>query len=303
MEDIISKYPSAPWDWIQLSSNPSVSFEYIKSNPQLPWNRRSVSQNGSVCEGIVRANPTYQWDWTGLCSNQNMSYRFFEEYMIMPDVVRHIDWSLLSSNASIKTLDIIEHPHFPWNDRFLSTNPNITSAFILNEGITRKWHPPSVSSNVGIIERDILKSSLRSLFDWDYRNLSANSNLPMIYVSDNISKDWNFYSISANASLLDVERFHKITWDAEGLSLNKNITFDYVLQRPDIRWNIRSLLTNSAITLDIILDNYDWFKSQIRYDERIETYMSTNESIDSDWVLSNHDKVDWQRLSRTIIKK
>lgn len=302
MEAIVNSYPEAPWDWIQLSLNPSISFEYIKATPHLPWNKRCVSQNSGITEAIVRSNPEFQWDYTGLCANPNLSYAFFKEYLIEPDAVRHIDWNILSANPSITTLDIIENPQHPWNDRFLSMNPNITSAFILNEGASRQWHPASVSANAGIKERDILRSTMRLLFDWDYRCLSANPNLPMVYVSDNIEKNWNFYSISMNATMLDIERFHKIKWDAEGLSLNTNISFDYVMQRSDIKWNVRSLLTNNAINVKTVYDNVAWFKQQLRYDERIEEYLSSNGSISEDWILDNHDKVNWKRLSSLAIK-
>jgi len=116
----------------------------------------------------------------------------------------------------------------------------------------------------------------------------------MVYVNDNMEHGWNFNSISTNATMHDVEQFRKIAWDADGLSMNKNISFDYVLSH-DIKWNVRSLLT--VVNAEIIIDNIDWFKQQLDPSERVETYMSSNNSITIEWIDEHKDFIDWERLS------
>jgi hypothetical protein len=297
LEDILDQFPSKPWDWARLSSNPAISFDFILSHPSLPWNMHSVSMNVSISESDIYDHPQYAWDFDGLCFNKNISYSFYQKHMIDPVEVLHVNWAALSANPAITTLDIIENDHQPWNDRYLSDNPNLMSTFILNEGRNRKWHVPSISANSGIQERDILKSSLSSLFEWDYRGLSANVNLPIVYVVYNIDHDWNFNSISINANLHDIERFHIINWDANGLSINKNISFDYVLSKSNIQWDVKGLLTNAAIDVDTITNNVNWFKDQLDPNERIETFMSSNNSITASWIKQHADFIDWGRLS------
>ena len=38
MLDVIQANPDKPWNWKQLSHNPSVTWEVIQTNPDKPWN-------------------------------------------------------------------------------------------------------------------------------------------------------------------------------------------------------------------------------------------------------------------------
>lgn len=292
-EELILLYPSAPWNWALVSLNSSVSFEFILKHPELPWKSQYVSQNPNVTEQIVRDHLEYPWDYTGLCNNPNLSMAFYNEFIIKPEEVHRVDWHLLSSHPSIQMSDVINNPTYQWDDRYLSANPNITSNFILNEGSHRNWFVPSVCSNSGITARDIFKSTLKSAFQWDYKNLSANPNLPIVYVHDNMKKDWNFHSISVSASMNDITKFRKIKWDIHGLSMNPNITFEYVKAHPSLHWHKQSLLMNPSIDLRTIVDNYSWWKSI----NEIERYLSSNPTISLEWIKKNQLKIDWSRLS------
>ena len=229
--------------------------------------------------------------------NPNMSLEFFNKYIVKPDVVHRVDWHHLSANPSITMFDVINHPSYAWNDRYLSMNPNLTSNFILNEGKDRSWFVPIVCSNPGITSRDIFKSTLKPMFEWDYKNLSANVNLPIAYVNANMNKDWNFHSISMNASLNDISTFHRIKWDGHGLSLNRNINFEYVKSNSKIAWHYPSLLMNSAIDFQNVIDSYNWFRARLSKTQPIETYLSSNESITLNWIKQNEAAIDWKRLS------
>lgn len=292
-EDILLTYPNSPWDWNKVSMNPSVSFDFILNHPELPWVSKCVSSNSNIKESDVRNNLEYHWDYEGLCSNPNMSLTFFIEYIIKPDVIHRVDWNSLSSNPSISMIDVMNNPNYMWNDRYLSSNPNLTSNYILNEGKYRNWHIPSVCSNSGITARDIFKSTMKSLFDWDYRNLSSNPNLPIAYVQSNINKDWNYHSISINASLNDIHAFHKIKWDGHGLSLNRNITFDYVVANPKVKWHFATLLMNPSIPLD----NYDRIIKLSKSHQSLHSYVSSNPNISLSWIKKNITNIDWNRLS------
>ena len=303
-EKVLLAYPSAPWDWALVSSNPAVSFEFMLSNPTLPWMPRYVSRNVNISENDIRSHLEYPWDYEGLCMNPNVSLAFFREYIIKPDVVHRVDWHLLSSNPSVTMFDVINNPNYKWDDRYLSSNPNLTSNFILNEGKQRDWHIPSVCANPGITQLDIYKSTLSSLLDrqsgkWDYKNLSANVNLPIAFVNKNIEQDWNFHSISINASLNDIATYHQIKWEAYGLSMNPNINLDYVKKNTSVKWHIPTLLTNSSIKCNAILDNLDWFRTQMT--QPIEPYMCSNATITKSWIERNERNIDWHRLSMNTL--
>lgn len=290
-EDLLLEYPSYPWDWSKVSLNSSLSFEFVLNNRNLPFVSKYISQNVNVKEQDVVDNPEYPWDYEGLCSNPNLSFAFFNEYIIRPEEIHRVDWNSLSSNPSITMIDVINNPNYKWNDRYLSSNPNLTSNFILNEGLSRNWYAPSVSSNSGITSRDIYKSTLKSLFEWDYTNLSSNPNLPIAHVHNNIKLNWNYHALSINASLNDIHAFHKIKWDGHGLSLNPNITFEYVMAHPKVKWHYPTLAMNPSITME----NMSWITKQSN--QPIDYYLYSNPNISIDWIKKNIHTIDWNRLS------
>jgi hypothetical protein len=302
-EDLLLLYPSAPWDWQLVSSNESVSFQFILDHPELPWVPRHVSKNVNVTEQIVRDHLYYEWDYESLCFNPNVSFRFFNEFIIKPDAMLRVDWHAISSNPSIQMIDVINNPRLLWVDRYLSMNTNLTSNFILNEGSTRQWCVPLVCSNPGITARDIFKSTMKTMFDWDYRNLSANPNLPSKYVCDRLDRGWNYHSISINVSLTDIQTYHQIDWDAHGLSMNSNITFDYVRAHPNIRWYRPALLANPSINIQSITDNYQWYSTNWSDPNSIESYLSSNISITPLWIKRNQKNINWRRLSSNPLRR
>lgn len=295
LESIVLEYPSAPWNWNALSGNSAISVKFILNNPTMPWVSKYVSQKAS--EEDIMQHLDYGWSLESLCSNPNLSLSFFLKYIINPVEVLRVDWHLLSSNPAITLFDIIQNPQYPWKDRYLSANPNMTSSYILNEGINRNWFIPSICSNPGITANDIFKNTLSSLLKdgWDYKNLSANRNLPIAFVIKHLDKDWNYHTISTNASMTDIITYRKIKWDGHGLSMNTNITFDFVKQNPNLGWDAPMLLANSSISQKTILDNSDWFQPRMK--EPFAKYMSANASITSQWIKKNRLSIDWNALS------
>jgi hypothetical protein len=291
IEELVERYATSPWDWLALSLNPSISFEFIQSHRNYPWVISAVSRNISITESIVRNYLEFPWSYRDLCANPNISFEFVIEFMIKSTSTIDINWNSLSSNPAI-TLNIIQqYSNYPWSDRYLSANPNITTNYILNEGSSRNWFMPYVSANRGITERDIYKNTL----EWDYLNLGSNPNLPSKYVNDNIQKTWNMYSVSSNSNITitDIESFHRINWDPFGLSFNPNITYDYVNAHPNIKWSKPLLLSNKSIDFNTIIDNYEYFNIP-----QMETYMCGNPTINVNWIKKNMKYIDWKRLSR-----
>lgn len=294
LEELIERYPNAPWNWSQLSMNNAISFKFVLEHRSLPWNIYNISRNISITKNDIEDNPDFAWSLSGLIYNINLDYDFFYRHIISPVSVVYIDWNALSANPSIKTIDIIEHPSHPWNDYFLSANPNISSNFILNEGRNRSWFAPSVSANPGITKRDIVKSTLKSIFSWNYRNLSINPNLPLIYVQNNLQEDWNWFELSKRVSMTDMERFHIFKWNDIGLSMNANISMNYILNNDKYKWNKEMILYNSAITISDIEDNIEWFDIPII---EMKKTISLNPNITYEWIEDNFKYIDWDKLS------
>lgn len=297
LQQAVLELSTAPWDWNLLSANPSITFDFITTHPELPWNKRYVSRNISITEGDIRGNLSFGWDLDMLCSNPNLSMTFFNEFIIKPTEFKNMNWLALSSNPSMTLMDIESNKSYKWNDKFLSSNPNITSNYILNEGKVRKWFAPSVSSNKGITYNDIFKGTLQSVMEWDYKNLSANPNLPIKYVSDHPEHPWNYHTISCNTTLVDIEQYHNIPWDIHGLSMNTNITLGYVISKQNLLWDLSSLLSNDNIAFNDI----QWITERWNNVKPIAEFLSSNRTITIDWIKKNQRQINWNRLSQNIL--
>lgn len=235
---LIETYPHLDWDWMHLSF--ILPIEFILKFPQFPWKKRAVSMNKSLTEEHINNN-LFVPDVNGICYNQSISFNFYIKNIIKPLEITTIPWEGLSMHPNITIIDIFNNSSYPWKPRYVSMNPNLTSSEIINNS-DYLWHIPSISSNPGINERDIYKNTLKTIgYEYDTMSLSANPNLPIAYVNDNLEKKWNFFLISKKASLIDIEKFPKIPWNNEGLSLNKNITADFVIRHNEINWDYQKL--------------------------------------------------------------
>ena len=300
IEQLILQFPDKKWNWIKLSMNPMVSFDFIKSHPEYPWIPKLVTSNLTITEEIISNNPSYQWNYLELYKHPNISFNYILNNIIKPSKNIFIDWNKLSMSAGTSLNDILQYCDKPWNDYYLSSNPNITTNYILNDGKNRNWYIPLVSANPAITEQDIYKNKLK----WDTLNLSSNINLPIKYISDNINNNWNFHSISANkkTTITEINEFPNISWDFDGMSNNQNINIDYILSNPDNNWNYKNIIANNSITIQTIIDNYyELYKRGKFFPQEIEKYLCTNTTITYDWIIDNIKYIDFDKLSSNKI--
>jgi hypothetical protein len=300
LEQLIEEFPNKPWNWIKLSINSSISFDFIKSHPNLPWVPKMVTLNPNVNDEVIKNNPSYKWDYHAMCTNENISFQFIFNTMInTPDQI-YIDWDKLSLSKGTSLENIRQYHNYPWNDKYLSYNPNINSHYILIEEPNRKWYMPAISANPGITERDIFKNKL----NWDYLNLSANPNLPIHYVSENINHPWNFHSISSSKKITmsELDDYSNIKWDYDGISINSNIFWEYISDNISNPWNFKAIVSNNSIKLNTVLDNYELIQSYGKFNKmEIEKYLCNNNNITYEWVIENIRFINFDYLSSNQI--
>lgn len=291
LEQIVEAYPRAPFDWLALSMNPAISYAFISMHRSLPWNIAAVSRNPGVTEETVRANLEFPWSYRDLCANPNITLQFMIQYAIKPSGRVDLDWNALSRNPMITMDNIERHPSYPWSDRHISANPNVSSNYVLTTGQERAWDFNYLSANPGITERDIYKNVL----PWNHITLSSNPHLPAKYVCDNPLYAWNMHSVSTNANITmtDVDTFHSIKWDYSGLSTNPNITMQYVLRTRERPWRPQLLLINPSITLDDVASNMEYFSEC-----DVVPQLCSNPTITTEWIQKNERLIHWGRLSR-----
>ena len=300
LEQLIEEYPNKPWNWIKLSINSSISFKFINEHPELPWIPKMVTLNPNINDDVIINNPTYNWDYHAMCSNPNISFKFIFNTMINTPEQIFIDWDKLSLSQGTTLDDIRQYPNHPWDDKYLSYNPNLNMNYISTEGVTRNWYIPAISANSGITEKDIFQNKL----NWCTTNLSANPNLSIHYVSENINKPWNYHPISASKKITmsEVNDYPNINWNYDGLSINPNIFWEYIIDNIDKQWNYRSIIMNNSIQLNTILDNYELIKSLGKFEKmEIEKYLCNNQNVTYEWVTENIRYINFDYLSSNQI--
>ena len=103
--------------WTELSRNPNITIEFIKSNPDKPWDWESISCNKNITWEFIEAYPDKPWDWDYLSKNINITWDIVSSNPNKP-----WKWEYLSKNKNI-TCDIIQtNPNKPWYWEWLSNN-------------------------------------------------------------------------------------------------------------------------------------------------------------------------------------
>jgi hypothetical protein len=137
-------------DWYALSSNPNITFEFVKDNFDKPWNWSYLSYNPNITWSIVKENIEKPWDICALSRNQNITFDIVKEN---PD--KPWDWSYLSINPSI-TWDIVNaNIERPWDLYHLSMNPNIKWNDV-KENIDKPWNWSAICINPNMLKNDMI---------------------------------------------------------------------------------------------------------------------------------------------------
>lgn len=51
---LLEAFPNKNWEWFSLSSNPNITWEYIRQNLNKKWNWRQLSYNPNITFEIVQ---------------------------------------------------------------------------------------------------------------------------------------------------------------------------------------------------------------------------------------------------------
>ena len=243
--EYIKLYPTFPWVWYAIASNPNLTEEYIdyflteqkwstaiikerlsinpaitasfvERHPNVPWNFYYLSQNPSFTEKEVAAHLDWKWDWGQLA--RRLPYSFF-------DTIDDEWFEQLSNNESI-TMDIIDK----YSDKRWDW-----SALLKNAIITSEW----------VDQKDFL---LDEHTKWYY--YSMNKHLSGEFIRQNIHKnyEWAWFYLSRQSNMFDYIRdYPQWDWDWEWVSKNPCVTYDFVLLHREKNWNWNHLFQYSMI--------------------------------------------------------
>jgi hypothetical protein len=130
--------------------------------------------------------------------------------------------------------------------------------------------------------------------DWDFDELSKNSNITWDIIEANPGRPWDFRYLSKRPNITwdIIEANPDALWDFDELLKHPNMTWDIIEAIPDEPWDFESLSINPNITWDIVKANPDkpwnfgWlsanpmFIAKKNYTEKVKKALN----VISDWV-------------------
>jgi hypothetical protein len=199
----------------KLSGNPSLPFEFVLNHPEIKWNLNNLSE----CMPLktIKNYIEWHWNWDYVAVNPNITVDFIDS------VGSHnggsIIWSfkMLSLNPNITVEFFYRHQNETWNTNNLYVNKCITLEWLERLPFEAYWNASQLSSNKDA-ERMLLKFPT---WNWDFKELSKNTNLHVETVLKCSDKPWNY---------VDVVRHH--------------------------RFDINNLPESSKLDLALLLENY-----------------------------------------------
>ena len=259
--------------WSKISSNPSISINFILENKHLNWDWISISSNPNITIEFIESNMDLPWDWNGLSLNPNINMNFINKYYDKP-----WNWGCISANPNITIHTIEKYPNKEWVWKDISYNKNINIEYI-KKNIEKNWSWTAISSNPNIT-MDNIKQNMNLPWNWD--SILYNPNLTLDFCIEfkeefylKIKRSpWNDVAIKSNTTLDIIINNPKFPWELTNFGCNPNITIDFIntqIYKEKIETNQKYynlfwkyLSKNKNITMDIIEkyidENWNWYE-------------------------------------------
>ena len=246
------------WSYKDLSGNPNVTLTYVKSTIIDPANRTQIWASKDVQsrtrvvpidenEWDLKTRIVQRWDWTKLSSNPTLTWNDIYLNMNLSDGFNyHLpwDWKMISAHRSVSWISIYNNItgtdgstiKVPWDSIYVSKNPNITIDIIrlyphgpLNN--TWIWNMEAVCSKDDLTWQMLCNSPSGLIgFDgqfigqWHWGGFSANPNININIVINNVHIPWDWKALSCNCAILleDIVAHCDLPWDISSLCCRKN---------------------------------------------------------------------------------
>ena len=203
-ENVLKNNFDKPWDWNELSRNPSISFGFKRKYKDKPWNWNNIKCNSKdVTAKDVLNNPWISWDWDTAHKSKNMTISTIRKYSHM-----QWNWGKMSQYFSAKT--IIKNADLPWIWFYVSGNSSLTWDSIKdNPNIPWVWSEIIKNENVDL--RDL--SAIPNLNRY-WSDIASGSNLTTDMLNEHRNKLADYeHTISENSyldpkTITDIPTFH-----------------------------------------------------------------------------------------------
>lgn len=305
-EDVIENPTWHLWDWHTLSYHPNITWEQMRSSPDLPW--KNASCNPNITWEIIKANPDYDWDWTDLLENKNITWDIVKNNMDKPwrreieievrypnrfdcyigdHILKEIAWEYRG-----------EEWREPWN--IYGTNckeylPEPSLCYSSDEEIKkmelepRDYHKLSQNQNISwnfILERKNER--------WDWFFLSKREDLTWNKVQQNSDIPWRMGTLSGNLgiSLDDISSHSDLFWDWRVVSRRKDLTWKFIQKHMDKPMVWQYVCEQPFLTESLVEENMNIFDSQ----QGAWKGISSNQNMSWQFLAKYSEKVCWEQV-------
>ena len=278
------------WDWDHLSK--TVDWKYIKKYPHLKWNWDYISLNPNISWCIIEKYIDLPWNWNSIIYHPCVTFEIIMKYNKNQTYKKgYPQWNMsyISWNPNITWNHIQEHPEISWNYLMLSLNNNISIDCIF-ENMHLHWSWIDISRDPRLKWEHILKKQ-KSNKPW--------SDLEWCYISKHLNVTWEHIKSTVNFEYNNTT----FGWNWEYITQNPNITFDIIKNNILYPWNYSKLLYNKNITFDTIKYNpeIDWEIDNLSL--AINILNSKIDDIESNLnfiIEKNYDNYMWFHLSQVV---
>lgn len=227
-------FPNAPWCWLDIFRNPTVSLEDLLEHC------RTVST-----EKVVSFDTAHRYVMTTAATNLNVPFEYRLDH---PDIW----WNFAEFSA--EDPHIVEHvqrfPNLGWSSQQLSHNPHITLDLVRGT-YEDPFEPVEVfdASGCPIVHNYPLPLVA---FDWDWSALSENQAIRVQDMLEHRDLPWQWADASSNPTMTVeiVESHRELAWNGAKLSQNPGISLEAMLEKrydwiswphvsshPDVGWD------------------------------------------------------------------
>jgi hypothetical protein len=126
--------PDKPWNWSNLSANPSITWDLIQAHPELPWDYDGISLNPNITWDIIQQHLEKPWSWFFLSSHPAITWEIIQAHPEKPWAWNHLGHCARKSIAAVAMANH-QQPVF----HYLAHHPNQPSLTLGLDRDLRKY--------------------------------------------------------------------------------------------------------------------------------------------------------------------
>jgi hypothetical protein len=267
--------------YFKHTSNPQITFEMIKNNPQHPW-----------CVDGYALNPNATFEQLiefGIKDLHNYEYNInFTISVLLNNPNIPWDFHIVSTVRLISLDDIDNNPDLGWDWKSVFRREDITIEFAKKHHTKVKYINFSITPN--LITLDDIENNLD--LNWHWGMVSLHRDINIAFIRRHLDKElsWSSISMSPNITMNIIRNNPDLPWNYGYISSNPNITIEFILENMDKRFNWSALSTNNSITIEMVKNN-----PNLRWNP---FFLSANRNLTAEYMEEyKHEFWDFDKIS------